>query len=385
MDIEASLCEGLPENRGKGVRLPEDKRKDAEDGGRDRMSILVEDYGVTKDGEQVRQYIMENAGGMKAVLLNYGAVLAKLYVPDKDGKLRDVVWGYENLAGYEKNGPCLGATVGRNANRIGGASVTIAGKVYELEKNDGENSLHSGSNAYFRRMWKAVIADDNKVEFSLHSPDGDQGFPGNADITVSYTLSDDNELLISYEGKADQDTIFNLTNHSYFNLDGQESDSVLAQKAWLDADAFTPSVDMIPTGEIRSVEGTPMDFRTPTALGERIDADYEPLRAASGYDHNYVMKREGEFTLCGSLYSEDSGIRMEVYTDAPGIQLYTANFLGDEPGGKGGRVYSSRSAVCFEAQYFPDANHHENFKNSVVKAGDVYRSRTGYKFSAEKA
>ena len=152
------------------------------------MSILVEDYGVTKDGEQVRQYIMENAGGMKAVLLNYGAVLAKLYVPDKDGKLRDVVWGYENLAGYEKNGPCLGATVGRNANRIGGASVTIAGKVYELEKNDGENSLHSGSNAYFRRMWKAVIADDNKVEFSLHSPDGDQGFPGNADITVSYRL-----------------------------------------------------------------------------------------------------------------------------------------------------------------------------------------------------
>ena len=198
-------------------------------------------------------------------------------------------------------------------------------------------------------------------------------------------MTDDNAIDIRYSAETDRATVVNMTNHSYFNLDGQESDSVLAQKAWLDADAFTPSVDMIPTGEIRSVEGTPMDFRTPTALGERIDADYEPLQAASGYDHNYVMKREGEFTLCGSLYSEDSGIRMEVYTDAPGIQLYTANFLGDEPGGKGGRVYSSRSAVCFEAQYFPDANHHENFKNSVVKAGDVYRSRTGYKFSSEKA
>ena len=348
------------------------------------MSILVKDYGVRKNGEQVKEYILENANGMKAAVLNYGAVLEKLCVPDRDGKLRDVVWGYENLAGYEVNGPCLGAIVGRNANRIGGASVTIAGKIYELEKNDGENSLHSGSQAYFRRMWKAVIVDDNKIEFSLHSPDGDQGFPGNADITVSYTLSDENELLISYQAKADQDTVFNLTNHSYFNLDGQESDNVLGQTAWIDADAFTPSVGMIPTGEIRPVDGTPMDFRTPTVLGERIDDDYEPLRLASGYDHNYVMKREGEYTLCASLSSEESGILMEVYTDAPGIQLYTANFLGDEAGGKNGRVYSSRSAVCFEAQYFPDAVHHENFKSSVVKAGELYRSQTGYKFSIKK-
>lgn len=348
------------------------------------MSILVEDYGVTKNQEKVKKYILENANGMKAVLLNYGAVLAELHVPDRDGKLRDVVWGYENLDGYEVNGPCLGAIVGRNANRIGGASVTIAGKTYELEKNDGENSLHSGSNAYFRRMWKAIIADDNKVEFSLHSPDGDQGFPGNADITVSYTLSDDNELLISYQAKADQDTVFNLTNHSYFNLDGQDSDCVLNQTAWIDADEFTPSVNMIPTGEIRSVEGTPMDFRTPVTLGERIDDSYEPLQSASGYDHNYVMKNEGRYALCGSLFSEASGIMMEVYTDAPGIQLYTANFLGDEPNGKNGRVYASRSSVCFEAQYFPDAVHHENFKSSVVKAGDTYSSQTGYKFSVKK-
>lgn len=349
------------------------------------MSILVKDYGVTKDGEQVKQYILENANGVKAVLLSYGAVLASLLVPDRDGALRDVVWGYENLAGYEVNGPCFGAVVGRNANRIGGAQVTIGDKTYELLKNDGNNNLHSGVDAYFRRVWKAIIVDDDTVEFSLHSPDGDQGFPGNADITVSYTLSDDNELLISYEAKADQDTVFNLTNHSYFNLDGQESESVLEQRAWVDADTFTPGTDeLIPTGEIRSVEGTPMDFRTPTVLGERIDDAYPVLKAAGGYDHNYVMKNEGAYALCASLESEKSGIVMEVSTDAPGLQLYTANFLEHEAGGKDGRVYDRRSAVCFETQYFPDAVHHENFKSTIVKAGEVYRTRTGYRFQTRK-
>ena len=234
-------------------------------------------------------------------------------------------------------------------------------------------------------MWKAIIADDNKVEFSLHSPDGDQGYPGNADITVSYTLTDGGELQIAYEGKADRDTIFNLTNHSYFNLDGQESDSVLEQKVWLDADAFTPGdAGLIPTGEIRSVEGTPMDFRTEHTIGERIDADYEPLKLAGGYDHNYVLKNEGTYALCGRLISDKSGICMEVSTDAPGIQLYAANFLENEKGGNGGHTYVRRSAVCFESQYFPDACHHENFKSPIVKAGEVYRTKTGYQFSIVK-
>ena len=204
------------------------------------MSIRVEAFGTTKDGQQVKKYILENGKGMKAVVLNLGAGLAELWVPDQDGALRDVVWGYEKAEDYEVNGPDFGAIVGRNANRIGGAVITIAGKDYTLAKNNGENNLHSGPDMYFTRMWKGIVADDNKVEFSLHSPDGDQGYPGNADITVSYTLTDDGELQIVYQGKADQDTIFNLTNHSYFNLDGQESDSVLEQKVWLDADAFTP-------------------------------------------------------------------------------------------------------------------------------------------------
>ena len=349
------------------------------------MSIRVEAFGTTKDGQQVKKYILENGKGMKAVVLNLGAGLAELWVLDQDGALRDVVWGYEKAEDYEVNGPDFGAIVGRNANRIGGAVITIAGKDYTLAKNNGENNLHSGPDMYFTRMWKGIVADDNKVEFSLHSPDGDQGYPGNADITVSYTLTDDGELQIAYQGKADQDTIFNLTNHSYFNLDGQESDSVLEQKVWLDADAFTPGdAGLIPTGEIRDVTGTPMDFRTEHMIGERIDADYEPLKQAGGYDHNYVLKNEGKYALCGKLISQKSGICMEVSTDLPGIQIYSANFLENEKGGKEGRTYGRRSAICFESQYFPDACHHENFQSPIVKAGEVYRTKTGYKFTVTK-
>lgn len=348
------------------------------------MSIEVSDFGVTSDGEQVKQYTMVNRNGMKAVFLNYGAVITQLWVPDKDGVLTDVVWGYENLAGYEKNGPGFGSAIGRNANRIGKAQVEIGGKVYHLLKNDGENNLHGGEPGYNRRMWKGMIVDDNKLEFSIQSPDGDQGFPGNVEVRISYILSDENELKISYEAKTDQDTVVNLTNHSYFNLEGQASDSVLEQQVWIDADAFTPTDDgLIPTGEIRSVEGTPMDFRVFHAIGERIDADYEPLRQAGGYDHNYVLKNEGHYALCCKLRSDKSGICMEVYTDLPGMQLYAGNFLDGETGGKNGRVYGKRSAVCFESQYFPDAVHHENFKSTILKAGEIYCTETAYRFCVE--
>lgn len=348
------------------------------------MSIEVKDYGVTAQGQQVKQYVLANKQGMKAVLLNYGAVITELHVPDKKGQFHDVAWGYDSIAGYEVNEPGLGSAIGRNANRIGKAQITIGGKVYELQKNNGENNLHGGNPGYNRRMWKGLIADDNKVEFSLESPDGDQGFPGNASVRISYTLTEDNELRIGYEASADQDTIFNLTNHSYFNLEGQESDSVLEHQVWMDADAFTPTDDgLIPTGEIRSVEGTPMDFRSFHALGERIEEDYEPLKQAGGYDHNYVLNNEGAYALCCKLRSLKTGIVMEVYTDLPGMQLYCANFLDNEAGGKNGRVYKKRSAVCFESQYFPDAVHHENFKSPICKAGEKYRSVTGYKFTVE--
>ena len=348
------------------------------------MSIKVKDYGMTTDEQQVKQYIMTNRQGMRAVLLNYGAVITELHVPDKKGELRDVVWGYDSIAGYEVNTPGFGSAIGRNANRIGGAQIIINGTTYELQKNDGENNLHGGNPGYNRRMWKGLIADDNKVEFAMESPDGDQGFPGNAKVRISYTLTEDNELRIEYEASADQDTIFNLTNHSYFNLEGQVSDSVLEHEVWIDADAFTPTDDgLIPTGEIRSVEGTPMDFRTFHALGQRIEEDYEPLKQAGGYDHNYVLNHEGAYGLCCKLRSLRTGIVMEVYTDLPGMQLYCGNFLDNEAGGKNGRVYGKRSAVCFESQYFPDAVHHENFKIPICKAGEKYRSMTGYKFTVE--
>ena len=348
------------------------------------MSIEVKDYGVTADGQQVKQYIMANRQGMKAVLLNYGAVVTEIHVPDKEGVLQDVVWGYDSVAGYEGNGTGFGSPIGRNANRIGGARIEIAGKQYELQKNNGENNLHGGQPGYNCRMWRGLIADDNKVEFSLESPDGDQGFPGNAKVKISYTLTEENELRIAYEASADQDTIFNLTNHSYFNLEGQTSDNVLEQQVWMDADAFTPTDDgLIPTGEIRSVQGTPMDFRSYHAIGERIEEDYEPLKQAGGYDHNYVLNNEGGYALCCKLKSLKTGIVMEVYTDLPGMQLYSSNFLDKEAGGKSGRVYGRRSAVCFESQYFPDAVHHENFKSSICPAGETYRTVTGYRFTLE--
>jgi aldose 1-epimerase len=345
------------------------------------MSIQVTDFGTTSDGQQVKAYTLENHNGMKAVVLNYGAVLSRLEVPDAGGELRDVVWGYEKISGYERNDPAFGATIGRNANRIGGAQLTLEGRIYELQKNNGENNLHGGAPGYHQRMWKGIVADSNKVEFTIESPDGDQGFPGNAQVKVSYILADDNELRISYEASADQTTIFNLTNHSYFNLDGQQSDNVLDQSVWIHADAFLPGdAQLIPTGEIRAVKGTPMDFTEPHKLGERIGEFYEPLVLANGYDHTYVLNNKGAYDLCCRLESEKSGIRMEVYTDLPGMQLYTANFLDGEAGGKSGRVYGKRSAVCFESQYYPDAVHHENFPSPVVKAGKLYRTSTGYRF-----
>lgn len=346
------------------------------------MAITVTEFGITKTGESVKQYTIENVNGMKAVVMNYGAILKELHVPDKDGNLQDVVWGYEELAGYEKASiPHFGGTIGRNANRIGKAQVVINGQTYALEPNNNGNNLHGGTPGYDQRMWKAVVADDNKVEFSIESPDLDQGFPGNAQVVVSYKLTNENELQISYYAKADQDTIFNMTNHSYFNLDGQESDSVLEQKVWLDADAFTPTdAELIPTGEIQSVKGTPMDFTMGKTIGAEIHADYEPLNLAHGYDHNFVLNPKDGYALAATMYSAKSGIQMEVYTDLPGIQMYTSCALRDEAGGKQGKVYGQYSAACFETQYFPDAPHHDNFPSTLVKAGEEYRTSTGYKF-----
>ena len=239
------------------------------------------------------------------------------------------------MTGYEKGGGSFGAPVGRNANRIGGAVITIQDKTYELEKNDNGNNLHSGTNYYNKRIWNVGEKTDSKIEFVLHSPDGDQGYPGTLDMHVTYELTEDNELRLIYDAVPDQDTIINMTNHSYFNLDGHDSGNVLKELVTLDADYFTRAdAQSIPTGELVDVTGTPMDFRMPRALGEAIDADYEAVRLGKGYDHNWVLKNNGKFDKVAQAVSEKSGIVMEVWTDLPGMQMYTANFLDNEHGKK---------------------------------------------------
>lgn len=338
-------------------------------------------FGHTAKGETVTTYILKNANGMEAHIIDYGANLLKLLLPNPDGSKTDVVQGFAEVAGYEDNGPTFGSPIGRNGNRIGNAKFTLNGVEYQLDVNDGKNNLHSGFNGYHKRMWTATPKEDNSVMFSLISPDGDQGFPGEVKVEITYTLTEDNQLQIHYYAVPTQDTIINMTNHSYFNLEGHNSDSVLEQKAWIDADGFNETTeDLIPTGNILSVEGTPLDFRNAITIGERIETDYEPLNFGHGYDHNFILNHQGSYRLVAKLISEKAGRTMEVYTDLPGMQMYTANFLDGTLTGKDGAVYGRRSSVCFETQYYPDAPNHDNFPSTVVKADQVYETTTAYKF-----
>ena len=342
---------------------------------------MKKEFGATKNGEKASCYVLKNSKGMEAVVSDFGASLLKLYVPDKDGKTQDVVLGYETLEDYENGGDSLGATVGRVANRIGMAEFELNGKKYELTKNDnGKNTLHGGIDFYNKRMWDVKEEDDTHVVFALVSPDGDQGFPGEVKIEVSYTITEENELKIHYHAIPDQDTLLNMTNHSYFNLSGHASGTAWTAQVWIDADAFTETdADLIPTGTVVPVEGTPMDFRTKKAIGKEIETDYEALNFGKGYDHNWVLNNKGEFAKVAEMSSEESGITMEVYTDLPGMQLYTGNFIVDAKG-KGGAHYHKRQAACFETQFFPDAIHKENFAGPVCKKGETYETTTMYKF-----
>ena len=341
---------------------------------------MKKEFGATKNGEKASCYVLKNSKGMEAVVSDFGASLLKLYVPDKDGKTQDVVLGYETLEDYENGGDSLGATVGRVANRIGMAEFELNGKKYELTKNDnGENTLHGGIDFYNKRMWDVKEEDDTHVVFALVSPDGDQGFPGEVKIEVSYTITEENELKIHYHAIPDQDTLLNMTNHSYFNLSGHASGTAWNAKVWIDADAFTETdAELIPTGTVVPVEGTPMDFRKEKVVEKEVGADYTPLKLAGGYDHNWVLNGKG-FRKAASAESEETGIKMEVYTDLPGIQFYSGNFLAGSKG-KEGAVYEKGYGICFETQYFPDAIHKENFESPITKAGEVYDTTTVYKF-----
>ena len=351
------------------------------------MAIQKKEFGVMPSGEKVYEYTLTNKSGVSASFIELGATWTKMLVPDRDGNMADVILGYDDLASYQANTPHFGAPIGRNANRIGNAVITIDGKDYKLEANNGPNNLHSGPDLYHSRLWESwayETAEGSRLDFFLNSPDGDQGYPGTADIYVTYSLDKDDKLDIFYEALSDKDTILNMTNHSYFNLDGHNSGSVLQHTLTLEADYFTPGdAQSIPTGEILPVENTPMDFREGRKIGERIEEEYEPLRFGNGYDHNWVLKNKGNFEKVAELMAEESGIVMETYTDRPGMQIYTANFVENEVG-KEGVVYGKRSAVCLETQCYPDAVHHENFPSPVYRAGEKYTAHTAFRFLIKK-
>lgn len=347
------------------------------------MGVVRELFGKTKDGTEVFLYSLTNSNGMKAVLTDLGARIVRLYVPDKNGKLRDVVLGNDTVQAYENIENFHGATVGRNANRIAGAKFCLNGTVYSLAANDNKNNLHSNPNGYHVRVWEANLGNNELgdcVTFFLFSPDGDQGYPGNLEVFVTYTLTEKNELVIDYRAKADQDTIINLTNHSFFNLNGHESGSIVNHQVWIDGEFFTKTdAESIPTGEFESVEDTPMDFTTLRRVGDGIDSDYEAIVFGKGYDHNWFLNNGGEIELVARAIGDQSGIEMEVYTDLPGLQLYTGNFINHEAG-KDGVIYEKRDGICFETQHFPDAIHHSNFPSPVLGPRDEYLTTTIYKF-----
>jgi aldose 1-epimerase len=350
------------------------------------MKIIQKSFGKTSRGEEATLYTVTNGNGMKVSFTNYGANIVSILVPDAKGNLADVTLGFENLAGYEENLPGFGSFIGRHANRIGDAKFELNGKVYELDKNDGKNNLHGGFVGYNKFIYETEFYEDEdiaSIEFSRLSPHMEQGFPGNLDVTVTYSLTEANELVIEYLAVSDRDTIVNLTNHAYFNLSGHNAGSILDHKVWIKSNQFTPTTtDLIPTGELRDVTGTPMDFRTLKSIGKDIDTDYEPLTIAGGYDHNYVLDISGsEVEKVAELLDDKSGRKMEVYTDLPGIQMYTANMLSPVRNSKGGATYNRRDAVCFETQFFPNSCNINTFPTCMLKAGKEFDSVTIYKFS----
>ncbi len=353
-----------------------------------RKSLSSREFGKTKGGEVVQLYTLTNAKGMEASITNYGGILVSLKVPDRSGKLDDVVLGFDTLAGYVSDPPppYFGAIIGRYGNRIGGAKFTLNGVQYKLAKNDGDNCLHGGKVGFDKVVWTAAPETGGKsLELRYRSKDGEQGFPGTLEATVTYTLTDNNELAIEYNATTDKDTVVNLTNHSYFNLAGQGEGDILSHQLMIAADRFTP-VDkgLIPTGELRSVDGTPFDFRQPKAIGERIDGSDEQLKFGKGYDHNFVLNRSGKgMELAARVTEPKTGRVMEVLTTEPGVQFYTGNFLDGTIHGKAGKVYPRRSALCLETQHFPDSPNKPSFPTTVLKLLERYQTTTMYRFSTQ--
>jgi aldose 1-epimerase len=345
------------------------------------------DFGKTRDGVSVSIYTLTNQNGVTARITNYGGIVVSLQTPDRNGRMADIVLGFDALDGYLTHpGTFFGALVGRYANRIGHARFLLEGREYRLEKNDGDNSLHGGSRGFDKRVWTPRELPDGGLELTYLSKDGEDGYPGNLTATAVYHLSDANELRIDYSATTDKDTVVNLTNHSYFNLKGAGSGDILGHRLLLNADRFTPvDAGLIPTGELRSVHGTPLDFRKSTEIGARIEAADEQLKLAKGYDHNWVLNGNGAgLNLAARVEEPSTGRTLEVLTTQPGVQFYTGNFLDGSIRGKGGKAYGRRSGFCLETQHFPDSPNRPAFPSTELKPGQRFQSTTVFRFGVEK-
>jgi len=349
--------------------------------------VKREPFGKTADGTAVELFTLRNSHGTEARIMTYGGIVVSLKVPDRRGRMEDVVLGYDTLDGYLKdNGPYMGALIGRYANRIAKGRFSLNGTEYTLAQNNGENHLHGGIKGFDKVVWKGTALRNGGVRLTYLSKDGEEGYPGNLSVTVTYTLTNQNELKIDYSATTDKATVVNLTHHSYFNLAGAGSGDILSHEVMINADRFTPVSDSgaIPTGELRSVRGTPMDFTRPTAVGARIEQAYDQLQFGRGYDHNWVLNKTRARTpsLAARVYEAQTGRVMEVYTTEPGVQFYTGNFLDGTITGKGGKVYQRRYGLCLEAQHYPDSPNQPSFPSTVLKPGQRYTQTTIYKFSA---
>ena len=344
-------------------------------------------FGTTTDGTPVDLYTLKNSQGAEATISNYGGVVVSIKVPDRKGKFGDVVLGYDDLDGYLKRHPYFGAMVGRYANRIAKGRFKLNGQEYSLPINNGPNSLHGGNNGFDKKAWEPRILatpDGAGLELRYLSKDGEEGFPGNLSVMAVYTLMEDNGLRLDFTASTDKETVVNLTQHSYFNLAGKGN--ILKHVVMIPADKFTPTDSgLIPTGELRSVEGTPFDFRRPTPIGARIDEDDEQLKFAGGYDQNWVIdKPPDQLGLCARVTEPTTGRVLEVLSTQPGLQLYTGNFLDGSLTGKGGWAYQRSDGFCMEPEHFPDSPNQPSFPSTILKPGEVYKQTIIYRFGVEK-
>jgi aldose 1-epimerase len=346
-------------------------------------------FGRLPEGQAVESFTLTNARGVEVRAISYGAIIVSLRVPDRDGRLGDVVLGHDALQGYLDKPAYFGALIGRYGNRIAGGRFSLDGKTYALVTNNGPNHLHGGTRGFDKVLWKAEPFErpgEAGIVFTRRSPDGEEGYPGNLDVRVTYALNDRNELSFEYFATTDKPTIVNLTQHSYFNLAGDGKRDILGHELVIEADRFTP-VDqtLIPTGVLAPVAGTPFDFRKPTAIGARIAADHEQLRHGGGYDHNYVLNRRRDgLAPAARVYEPTTGRTMDVATTEPGLQFYSGNFLDGSIKGKGGHAYARRYGFCLETQHYPDSPNKPDFPSTVVRPGTEYRSKTVLTFGTRR-